>query len=150
MFPPMGLSYLLPQLSNLGSPGLALREEVVAGLPLSPPAPPALVIICLPDLVLKVGSYRCMAQEQLVVPAGNVLGGSSQEFAPDTPAKAVCVVLYILTRYMRPEGPWQRQAAALADSSAFLTPLHDQKPIPNHSGSYWGILISYPLICLTK
>ena len=62
----------------------------------------------------------------------------------------VCVFLYLLTRRMRLEGPWQRLAAALADSSAFLTPLHDQKPIPNHSGSYWGILISYPLIRLTK
>ena len=59
VFPPMGLSYLLPQLPNLGSPGLALREEVVAGLPLPTPAPSALVIICLPDLVLKVGAYRC-------------------------------------------------------------------------------------------
>ena len=31
-------------------------------------------------------------------------------------------VLYLVPRCMQPEGPWQRLAAALADSSAFLTP----------------------------
>ena len=57
----MGLSYLLPQLPNLGSPGLALYKKMVAGLPLSVPTPPALVVICLPNLVFKVGAYRCVA-----------------------------------------------------------------------------------------
>ena len=88
----MGLSYLLPQLPNLGSPGLALCKEVVAGVPLSTPTPPALVIICLPDLILKVGAYRCVAWEQLVVLAGNVLGSSLEEFTPDTPTQRVLVL----------------------------------------------------------
>ena len=37
--------------------------------------------------------------------------------------QVMCVFLYLLARYMRPEGPWQRLAAALADSSAFSHPL---------------------------
>ena len=49
----------------------------------------------------------------------------------------LCVFLYLLTRYMRPEGSWQRLAAALADSSAFLTPFKDQKTCPQ---PLWVIL----------
>ena len=48
-----------------------------------------------------------------------------------------CVyVLNLLSRCMRPEGPWQRLAAALADSSIFYTPiiLHDQILSPTSVG----------------
>ena len=41
----------------------------------------------------------------------------------------VCVVFYLLYRGMRPEGPWQRLAAALADSSRIF--IHGLTPIPN-------------------
>ena len=38
--------------------------------------------------------------------------------------RCVCVyALYFLSRCMRPEGPWQRLAAALADSGLFYTPI---------------------------
>ena len=38
----------------------------------------------------------------------------------------VCITHLFLTRYMQPEGPWQRPAAALAGSSVFLAPpLHE-------------------------
>ena len=45
------------------------------------------------------------------------------------------VFLYLLPRCMRPEGPWQRLATALADSSAFLTSsLRDQILSPTTIG----------------
>ena len=47
-------------------------------------------------------------------------------------------VLYLLSRCMRPEGPWQRLAAALADSSLFYIPIIWPDPVPNHNGLYWG------------
>ena len=38
----------------------------------------------------------------------------------------MCVYLfYLLSRCIRPEGPWQRFAAALSDSSCFSPPLHN-------------------------
>ena len=47
-----------------------------------------------------------------------------------------CVyVFYLLSRCMRPEGPWQRLAAALADSSLFYTPLHDRILSPTTVGT---------------
>ena len=52
----MRLPYALPQLPDLGQPGPALREKAVAGLLLSSPAPPALVVRHLVDLVLQVGA----------------------------------------------------------------------------------------------
>ena len=55
----------------------------------------------------------------------------------------VCVFLYLLTRYMRPEGPWQRLAAALADSSAFLNPFRDQILSPTTMG-HTGAALSPP------
>ena len=35
-------------------------------------------------------------------------------------------VFSFLTRYMRPEGPWQRLAAALSDSSEVSHPIQDR------------------------
>ena len=54
MFPPVSLPYILPQLPDLGKPGPALREEVVADLFLSSPTPPTPVVVCLTDLILQV------------------------------------------------------------------------------------------------
>ena len=48
-----------------------------------------------------------------------------------------------LARYMRPEGPWQRLASALADSSAFLTPFKDQILSPTTMG-HTGATLSPP------
>ena len=45
MFPPVRLPYILPQLLGLGQPGPTLREQMMAGLLLSSPAPPALVVL---------------------------------------------------------------------------------------------------------
>ena len=45
---------------------------------------------------------------------------------------AWCVYVVFISRCMRPEGPWQRLAAALADSSGFLLPLTRPNPIPNY------------------
>ena len=48
-------------------------------------------------------------------------------------------VFYLISRCMQPEGPWQRLAVALAESSAFLTPPTKRPdPVPNHCGLYWG------------
>ena len=41
----------------------------------------------------------------------NIISAVSAKLSP-----TVCVIFYLLYRYMRPEGPWQRLAAALADS----------------------------------
>ena len=53
--------------------------------------------------------------------------------------EAVCVFLVFVSRCMRPEGPWQLLAAALTDSSAFLTsPTKDQILSPttgDHTGA---------------
>ena len=39
-------------------------------------------------------------------------------------SSTVCVIFYLLYRYMRPEGPWQRLTAALTDSSGkFYIPI---------------------------
>ena len=62
-----------------------------------------------------------------------------------------CVyLLYFLSRYMRPEGPWQRQAAALSGSSSFLVPIHDHVPSPttlSYTGAtpaiVWPMLMSF-------
>ena len=51
-------------------------------------------------------------------------------------------VLYLLPRYMRPEGPWQRLAAALADSSDHFSAFKPH-PVPNYKESYRGSLISF-------
>ena len=48
-----------------------------------------------------------------------ITAGQSMKRARSFPY--VCISLDLLTRCMRPEGPWQRLAAALADSSAFST-----------------------------
>ena len=53
----------------------------------------------------------------------------------------VCVCLVFLSRYMRLEGPWQRLAAALADSSLFYTPIHDHDLSPTTVG-YTGAILS--------
>ena len=44
VFPPMRLPDFLPQFPDLGQPGPTLREQVVASLLLSSPAPPAPII----------------------------------------------------------------------------------------------------------
>ena len=67
MFPPMDVPYILPKPCNLGAPGPAPREKVVAGLLLSSPAPPALVVYFLVGLVLEVWAYRCMTGQELVI-----------------------------------------------------------------------------------
>ena len=87
MFPPVGLLNILPQLPNLRQPSPALREEVVAGLLLSPPAPPASVVIRLLDGVPEVWAHRRVARESLVISAGDVLWCPSKEPAPDAPAQ---------------------------------------------------------------
>ena len=57
---------------------------------------------------------------------------------------SVCVyVFYFLSRCMRPEGPWQRLAAALADSSFFYLPLYDRILSPTTMG-YTGATLSPP------
>ena len=58
---------------------------------------------------------------------------------------AGCVyVFYLITRCMRPEGPWQRLAAALADSSAFLTPPKHDQTLSSTTVGYAGATPSPP------
>ena len=46
-----------------------------------------------------------------------------------------CVyLLYFLSRCMRPEGPWQRLAAALSGNSSFPVPIHDRILSPTAMG----------------
>ena len=56
------------------------------------------------------------------------------------------VFLYLLTRYMRPEGPWQRLAAALADSSVFSRPLYLTESCPQ---PLW-VILGRPFLLLPK
>ena len=64
--------------------------------------------------------------------------------ATDMDSLSVCVyVFYFLSRCMRPEGPWQRLAAALADSSLFYLPLYDRILSPTTMG-YTGATLSPP------
>ena len=63
------LPYILPQLPDLGQPSLSFREKVVAGLLLSSPVPPALVVLRPVNLVLEAGADRRMTGQQLVVSA---------------------------------------------------------------------------------
>ena len=69
MLPPVGPLYCLPHPSRLRQPGLTLSKKVVADLLLSSPAPPALVVHRLVDLVLQIGAYRRMACQELVISA---------------------------------------------------------------------------------
>ena len=51
-------------------------------------------------------------------------GGRMEDVMGPGDRGRVCVyVLYFLSRCKRPEGPWQRLAAALAGSSLFYTPV---------------------------
>ena len=67
ILPPMRLPDFLPQFPDLGQPGPALREEVVAGLPLSSSTPPTFIICRPADLVLQVGADGGVSGQQLVV-----------------------------------------------------------------------------------
>ena len=62
----------------------------------------------------------------------------------------VCVCLLFISRCMRPEGPWQRLAAALADSSAFYSPLQDQILSPTTLSYTGASLPPTPFIRQTK
>ena len=69
-----------------------------------------------------------------------------------------CVyVFYFLSRCMRPEGPWQRLATALADSSLFYLPLYDRILSPTtmgYTGASFGVigdlLFHFPLPFLRR
>ena len=67
MLPPMCLPDFFPQFPDLGQPGPALREEVVAGLLLSSPTPLTLIICRPADLVPQVGADGGVSGQQLVV-----------------------------------------------------------------------------------
>ena len=67
MFPPMRLPDFLPQFPDLGQPGPAHREKVVASLLLSSPAPPTHIIRRPANLVLQVGADGDMPGQQLVI-----------------------------------------------------------------------------------
>ena len=56
-------------------------------------------------------------------------------------------LLYFISRYMRPEGLWQRLVAALSGNSSFLVPIHDHVPSPT-SLSYTGatLAIVWPVL----
>ena len=58
MFPPVCFPYAPPQLPDLRQPGPALREKVAAGLLLSFPAAPTLVVLCPVALVFGVRADR--------------------------------------------------------------------------------------------
>ena len=66
MFPPMRLPDFLPQFPDLGQPGPTLREEVVAGLLLSSPAP-TFIVRHPANLVLQVEADGGVSGQQLVV-----------------------------------------------------------------------------------
>ena len=53
----------------------------------------------------------------------------------------MCVCLLFVSRCMRPEGPWQRPAAALAGSSDYHPLLHDRLPSPT-TMDYTGASLS--------
>ena len=55
MLAPACLPYIFPQPPDLGRLCPTLREEVVAGLPFTTSAPPALVVLALPILSLRYG-----------------------------------------------------------------------------------------------
>ena len=61
VFPPARSPYILPQPRDLGPLGPAPREQVVAGLFLSSPAPPIPVVICLADLVFHIRADGSMS-----------------------------------------------------------------------------------------
>ena len=86
MCPPLSLPYVPPQLPDLGGPCPALRKQGVAGLSLSSPTPPTPVVIHLVDLVFEVGSNRRVAQQKLIISAGDVLGRPPEDPALDPPA----------------------------------------------------------------
>ena len=61
----------------------------------------------------------------------------------------VCAGLVFVSRCIRPEGPWQRLAAALVDSSAFLTPFYMTGSCPQPLWVILGnpFLPQYRLLC---
>ena len=62
----------------------------------------------------------------------------------------MCVCLLFVSRCMRPEGPWQRLAAALAGSSDYHPLLHDRLPSPTTMGYTGASLSPTTLSRLTK
>ena len=67
MLPPAHLPYIPPQPRDLWAAGPALCEQVVVGLFLSSPAPPAFIVRRLVDLVPEVWAYGGVARQQLVI-----------------------------------------------------------------------------------
>ena len=85
-----------------------------------------------------------------VVVVSALLGCSCRDCAPGHTRSAtcgsVCVCLLFISRCMRPKEPWQRLAAALADSSAFQTPpLHDRALSPTTMGYTGAPLLLLPI-----
>ena len=66
VLPPAEIAHVLPQFLDLGLPGRAVHEQVVAGLPLVLAASPALVGRQLVDFVAQVVSSRCVPWQELV------------------------------------------------------------------------------------